>query len=179
MCGMFGYWDRHKRPLPPPVLAAMAERLRHRGPDDEGIFRGPERGVAVGNRRLSIIDLAGGHQPFRSRDGLVTVVQNGKINYVELAVELRAESVQLDTASDTEVILRLYERERIACLHRLNGWARLVRPPSAQVVQHPGPAIQQVQLRHLAAVVAADASSRTAWEWRSASRRARPSSTGG
>ena len=57
MCGMFDYRDRHKRPLPPSVLAAMAERLRHRGPDNEGICREPERGVAVGNRRLSIIDM--------------------------------------------------------------------------------------------------------------------------
>src|SRR5687767_10947157 len=99
MCGIFGYWDRARRPLTDTVLAAMGERLRHRGPDDEGIFHAPARGVAVGNRRLSIIDLAGGHQPFVSDDGQVAVVQNGEIfNYVELAAQLRAQGVRLDTA---------------------------------------------------------------------------------
>ncbi len=122
MCGIFGYWDRGRRPLADEVLAAMATKLRHRGPDDEGIRHRPERGVAVGNRRLSVIDLDGGHQPFVSDDGRVAVVQNGEIfNYVELAAELRAQGVPLRSASDTEVILRLYEREGIACLERLNG----------------------------------------------------------
>lgn len=122
MCGIFGYWDRARRALPAEAVGAMAAQLRHRGPDDEGIWHQPQRGVAIGNRRLSIIDLGGGHQPFVSDDGLVAVVQNGEIfNYVELAAELRAQGVQLKTQSDTEVILRLYEREGIACLHRLNG----------------------------------------------------------
>ncbi len=122
MCGILGYWDRAARPLTDAVLAAMAGALVHRGPDDEGIRHLPARGVAVGNRRLSIIDLGGGHQPFVSNDGAITVVQNGEIfNHVELAAELRAQGVRLDTQSDTEVILRLYEREGIACLRRLNG----------------------------------------------------------
>jgi asparagine synthase (glutamine-hydrolysing) len=100
----------------------MGERLRHRGPDDAGVWEQPARGVAIGNRRLSVIDLGGGHQPFVSDDGRIAVVQNGEIfNYVELAAELRAQGVRLATASDTEVILRLYEREGIACLRRLNG----------------------------------------------------------
>jgi asparagine synthase (glutamine-hydrolysing) len=78
--------------------------------------------VAIGNRRLSIIDLGGGHQPFVSDDGQVAVVQNGEIfNYLELAAELRARGVRLDSSSDTEVILRLYEREGIRGLERLNG----------------------------------------------------------
>jgi len=122
MCGIFGYWDRERRPLDDGRLAAMARKLVHRGPDDEGLWHRPERGVAVGNRRLSIIDLAGGHQPFVSDDGRIAVVQNGEIfNYVELAAELRAQGIQLRSVSDTEVILRLYEREGIACLARLNG----------------------------------------------------------
>ncbi len=122
MCGIFGYWDRSLRPLQPELLATMAARLVHRGPDDEGIWQQPQRAVALGNRRLSIIDIGGGHQPFVSDDGQVAVVQNGEIfNYIELAAELRAEGVQLRTQSDTEVILRLYEREGIACLRRLNG----------------------------------------------------------
>jgi asparagine synthase (glutamine-hydrolysing) len=122
MCGIFGYWDRQRRALDDPALREMAHQLAHRGPDDEGIRHQPQRGVAIGNRRLSIIDLAHGHQPFVSDDGQVAVVQNGEIfNYVELAAELRAAGVALRTNSDTEVILRLYEREGIACLARLNG----------------------------------------------------------
>jgi asparagine synthase (glutamine-hydrolysing) len=122
MCGIFGYWDRSRRPLEEGVLRAMAQSLVHRGPDDEGIWHPAARGVAIGNRRLSIIDIGGGHQPFVSDDGQIAVVQNGEIfNHVELAAELRAQGVLLRSASDTEVILRLYEREGIACLKRLNG----------------------------------------------------------
>ncbi|MDB5881206.1 MAG: asnB, partial [Ramlibacter sp.] len=122
MCGIFGYWDRERRALSADALTGMASKLLHRGPDDEGLWHQPQRGVAVGNRRLSIIDIQGGHQPFVSDDGQVAVVQNGEIfNYVELAAELRSQGVALRTASDTEVILRLYEREGIACLPKLNG----------------------------------------------------------
>ena len=122
MCGIFGYWNRARQALPDGALQAMAQALVHRGPDDEGIWHPRHRGVGIGNRRLSIIDLGGGHQPFVSEDGQIAVVQNGEIfNHVELAHELRSQGVQLKTASDTEVILRLYEREGIACLRRLNG----------------------------------------------------------
>jgi asparagine synthase (glutamine-hydrolysing) len=122
MCGIFGYWDRDASAMPDASLAAMAVSLVHRGPDDEGIRHDRARAVAVGNRRLSIIDVAGGHQPFVSDDGRIAVVQNGEIfNHLELAAELRAQGVRLDTGSDTEVILRLYEREGIAMLSRLNG----------------------------------------------------------
>lgn len=122
MCGIFGYWDRQRRALNEAALESMAQKLAHRGPDDEGVWNQPQRGVAIGNRRLSIIDIGGGHQPFVSDDGQVAVVQNGEIfNYIELAQELRAQGVQLRTASDTEVILRLYEREGISFLSKLNG----------------------------------------------------------
>ena len=122
MCGIFGAWRRDRSPLPPAAVQAMAAALHHRGPDDEGIHASPGRGAVVGNRRLSIIDIAGGHQPFVSDDGQVALVQNGEIfNHVELADELRAQGVQLRTRSDTEVLLRLYEREGIGFLRRLNG----------------------------------------------------------
>ncbi|MBI2770089.1 MAG: asparagine synthase (glutamine-hydrolyzing) [Burkholderiales bacterium] len=122
MCGIFGYWDREARALGGDVLAAMAQQIAHRGPDDEGLWHQPQRGVAMGNKRLAIIDIAGGHQPFVSQDGRVAVVQNGEIfNYVELAQELRAQGVVLNTSSDTEVILRLYEREGISFVSKLNG----------------------------------------------------------
>jgi asparagine synthase (glutamine-hydrolysing) len=122
MCGIFGYWDRTRRALDPARLDEMEQKLLHRGPDDGGTWNQPLRGVAIGNRRLSIIDISGGHQPFVSDDGRVAVVQNGEIfNYIELAAELRAEGVRLDTESDTEVILRLYEREGIGFVSKLNG----------------------------------------------------------
>ena len=122
MCGIFGYWDRARRVLDDARLEAMGLSLQHRGPDDHGTRHEPQRGVAVGNRRLSIIDIEGGHQPFVSDDGAIALVQNGEIfNYVELAAGLRAQGVQLRTHSDTEVLLRLYEREGIGFLRRLNG----------------------------------------------------------
>lgn len=122
MCGIFGYWDRGRQAMGQGQLAAMASKLVHRGPDDEGVWHQPARGVALGNRRLSIIDIAGGHQPFVSDDGRIALVQNGEIfNYVELAAELRSQGVVLKSASDTEVLLRLYEREGIGFLGKLNG----------------------------------------------------------
>ena len=135
MCGIFGYWDRRLQALEGEALRGMAHALVHRGPDDEGIHHRPARGVAIGNRRLSIIDLGGGHQPFVSDDGQIAVVQNGEIfNHVELAAELRAQGVRLDTQSDTEVILRLYEREGIASLRHLNGmFAIAIAVPTARM----------------------------------------------
>ena len=122
MCGIFGYWDRRREPMAGDRLSAMGSALLHRGPDDEGIRHDPARGVALGNRRLSIIDLEGGHQPFVSEDGQIAVVQNGEIfNYIELAADLRRQGVQLRTGSDTEVLLRLYERDGIDCIRKLNG----------------------------------------------------------
>jgi asparagine synthase (glutamine-hydrolysing) len=110
MCGIFGYWSRSRTPLADAALETMAQKLVHRGPDDEGIWHQPQRGVGIGNRRLSIIDIGGGHQPF------VEI-----FNFVELANDLRAQGVQLKTSSDTEVILRLYEREGINFVSKLNG----------------------------------------------------------
>src|SRR4051812_37025987 len=112
MCGIFGYWDRARSALEDSALEDMARKLAHRGPDDQGIRHQKHRGAAIGNRRLSIIDIAGGHQPMLSDDGQVAVVQNGEIfNFVELADMLRSDGVTLRTGSDTEVLLRLYERE--------------------------------------------------------------------
>ncbi|MES2755179.1 MAG: asparagine synthase (glutamine-hydrolyzing) [Pseudomonadota bacterium] len=120
MCGIFGYFSRAGNSLAPDVLAAMGDAIVHRGPDDDGLFTAP--GVALGNRRLSIIDIAGGHQPFISDDGNIVVVQNGEIfNHVELARELAASGHPCRTHSDTEVLLRLYERDGIAFLSKLNG----------------------------------------------------------
>ena len=120
MCGIFGYFDRRGDRMPEAVLAGMGRSIHHRGPDDQGFHHAA--GAAVGNQRLSIIDVAAGHQPFLSDDGLISVVQNGEIfNYIELAAELAGTPYACRTQSDTEVLLRLYEREGIGFLHRLNG----------------------------------------------------------
>src|SRR4051794_19563537 len=91
------------------AVKAMNSRLTHRGPDSDGIFH--ERGVALAMRRLSIIDLEHGDQPISSEDGSVTVVQNGEIyNYRELRAELEHAGHRFATASDTEVLVHLYEQ---------------------------------------------------------------------
>lgn len=120
MCGIFGYFDRSGESLPATVLREMGQAILHRGPDDCGVFS--EAGVALGNQRLSIIDVAGGHQPFVSDDGSIVVVQNGEIfNHVELAAELADTPYACRTHSDTEVLLRLYERGGLNFLDKLNG----------------------------------------------------------
>lgn len=121
MCGIYGFFDRTGRVLRDQTLAAMDTSLVHRGPDDSGAFTAP--GVTIGNRRLSIIDLAGGHQPFVSDDGRIALVQNGEIfNHVELRAEAQRQGVRFNSDhSDTEVLLRLYEREGLGFLPRLNG----------------------------------------------------------
>jgi asparagine synthase (glutamine-hydrolysing) len=120
MCGIFGYYHRDGSSLGADVLAAMGESIRHRGPDDRGIYA--TQGMAIGNQRLSIIDLKGGHQPFVSDDGQIVVVQNGEIfNHIELAEYLARVGHPCRTQSDTEVLLRLYEYEGIGFLHKLNG----------------------------------------------------------
>jgi asparagine synthase (glutamine-hydrolysing) len=120
VCGIFGYFDRNRASLRAEALAAMGATLAHRGPDDQGVFAAA--GAAVGNQRLSIIDVEHGHQPFVSEDGRIALVQNGEIyNYVELMRELERDGYPCRTHSDTEVLLRLYERDGIEFVHRLNG----------------------------------------------------------
>lgn len=120
MCGIFGYYHRDGLSLEADVLAAMGEAIRHRGPDDRGVYA--TKGMAIGNQRLSIIDLQGGRQPFVSDDGQIIVVQNGEIfNHIELAQDLARAGHPCRTHSDTEVLLRLYESEGMGFLHKLNG----------------------------------------------------------
>lgn len=120
MCGIFGYFDQNKNTMTESVLRAMGNVIAHRGPDDHGIFHQP--GVGLGNQRLSIIDLDHGHQPFVSEDGEIAVVQNGEIyNYIELAEDLAKDGYPCKTHSDTEVLLRLYQRDGIDFISKLNG----------------------------------------------------------
>ena len=121
MCGIFGaYLTGRDRLLPPALLPAMGEALRHRGPDDDGFLE--EGNFGFGMRRLSIIDLKTGHQPIRNEDGNIHVVLNGEIyNYRELIPGLVAKGHTFYTASDTEVIVHLYEEYGTACVESLRG----------------------------------------------------------
>jgi len=98
----------------------MCAVLEHRGPDDEGVFAEP--GIGLGARRLSIIDVAGGHQPIASEDESVWVAQNGEIyNFLDLRHELEGQGHRFHTHCDTEVLAHAYEQHREGMLPRLNG----------------------------------------------------------
>ena len=121
MCGIAGIVDPAlSRAEIRSTLLRMADAIWHRGPDESGFFIGEGIGLAI--RRLSIIDVQGGHQPVESEDGQVKVVLNGEIyNYLELRSELIARGHIFRTASDTEVIAHLYEEKGIDCLSALRG----------------------------------------------------------
>ncbi|MEM4389303.1 MAG: asparagine synthase (glutamine-hydrolyzing) [Candidatus Micrarchaeia archaeon] len=116
MCGIAGFLG----PGDANILKRMLALLRHRGPDDWGIFA--ERNVALGMRRLSVIDLKTGHQPQSNEDGDVHIVFNGEIyNYQQLRKELELRGHRFTTKSDTETIVHAYEEWGTACLSRLRG----------------------------------------------------------
>ena len=101
-------------------IVRMCDAIRHRGPDDWGTFT--DGGTGLGMRRLSIIDLAGGHQPLTNEDGSVVVILNGEIyNHESLHRELQAKGHQFRTRSDTEVLVHLYEDHGEGMLQRLRG----------------------------------------------------------
>ncbi|MFO1418574.1 MAG: asparagine synthase (glutamine-hydrolyzing) [Methylotetracoccus sp.] len=120
MCGISGRFNLDGRPVDRDECLAMRDIMVHRGPDDGGLFvEGP---VGLGHRRLSIIDLAGGHQPLSNEDGSVTVVFNGEIyNFAEIREELEARGHVFATHSDTEVIVHLYEELGAECVQRFRG----------------------------------------------------------
>jgi asparagine synthase (glutamine-hydrolysing) len=109
MCGIAGILssERPTRAAIEAAVIAMTETLRHRGPDDRGIWIDPDAGIAFGHQRLSIIDIsAGGHQPMATREGRFVITYNGEIyNYRELAERLRQAGVSLRSRSDTEVLI--------------------------------------------------------------------------
>ncbi len=109
MCGIAGIVDRSE-PDPGGALGRMLARIVHRGPDGEGTHVSKSDGLAIGMRRLSIIDLEGGTQPIWNEDHTVAVVFNGEIyNYLELRAELESKGHVFRTHSDTEVLVHLYE----------------------------------------------------------------------
>jgi asparagine synthase (glutamine-hydrolysing) len=121
MCGICGIvaFDG-SRTIEPRLVQRMADSIRHRGPDDEGLHVGGQ--AVLGHRRLSIIDLNSGHQPISNEDGSVWIVFNGEIyNYKELARGLRARGHQFRTQSDTEVIVHLYEEHGPDGVEHLRG----------------------------------------------------------
>lgn len=121
MCGIAGFWVKTKRYKSlHTLLAKINATLRHRGPDEEGLFLdGP---VGLANRRLSILDLEGGKQPLFNEDRSLVVVYNGEVyNYPELRKELEARGHSFTTHTDTEVLVHLYEEYGTDLVHRLRG----------------------------------------------------------
>jgi asparagine synthase (glutamine-hydrolysing) len=119
MCGIAGYVSS-TAPADRQIVQRMCDQIRHRGPDDEGFY--VDRHCALGMRRLSIIDLAGGHQPISNEDRSVWVVFNGEIyNYQDLRRDLIAKGHRFVTNSDTETLVHLYEEEGIAGISKLRG----------------------------------------------------------
>jgi asparagine synthase (glutamine-hydrolysing) len=121
MCAIAGILNLAEAPAPTEdALRRMLAMVRHRGPDQFGIYLSDQ--VALGNARLSIIDLSGGQQPITNEDETLWIVFNGEIfNYVELRADLEAKGHQFATHCDTEVILHLYEEYGPDCLGQLNG----------------------------------------------------------
>jgi asparagine synthase (glutamine-hydrolysing) len=121
MCGIAGFVDRSEAD-PNGALRRMLGLIAHRGPDGEGAHFEPDLGLAMGTRRLSIIDLEGGTQPIWSEDGNVGVTFNGEIfNYLELRRELEGKGHRFRTRSDTEVLVHLYEEAGDRMTERLRG----------------------------------------------------------
>src|SRR5882724_9694423 len=126
MCGIAGgFWRNHRVEVEAPLHVAL-DRLRHRGPNDSGSVVARDSScccVALGQTRLSIIDLSsGGHQPMSSMDGSLTLVFNGEIyNYRELRQELVAAGRTFRSESDSEVLLVAWQQWGRACLPRLEG----------------------------------------------------------
>ncbi|HEY2217030.1 MAG TPA: asparagine synthase (glutamine-hydrolyzing) [Solirubrobacteraceae bacterium] len=103
-------------------VRAMCATLRHRGPDDEGVHADVASGVCIGARRLSIMDIDGGHQPLSNEDGSVWAAFNGEIyNHPKLREDLRRRGHVFETGTDTEVLVHLYEEYGEAMVHALEG----------------------------------------------------------
>src|ERR1700726_2838300 len=121
MCGICGQFNfARNEPVESETICRMTQTMVHRGPDDEGYFLSGRLGL--GFRRLSIIDLAGGHQPMSDLEQTVWVILNGEIyNFKELRVELEQRGHRFRTRSDTEVIVHGYKEWGTEVLNHLNG----------------------------------------------------------
>jgi asparagine synthase (glutamine-hydrolysing) len=132
MCGLTGIFEYQRTTeVSKDLVHRMNETIVHRGPDDEGIFVGS--GIGLGFRRLSIIDVSGGHQPISNEDGSIWVMLNGEIyNYLELRKELDQKGHKFGTRSDTESIVHLYEEYGEDCFARLRGMFAIILWDSKQ-----------------------------------------------
>jgi asparagine synthase (glutamine-hydrolysing) len=121
MCGICGIAKvENEEPIPSSLLSSMCQTIVHRGPDDEGIFI--KKNIALGTRRLSIIDLEGGHQPLANEDGSIWVAHNGEVyNFPELSKELKSLGHSFKTRTDTETLVHSYEEWGEDFIHRLRG----------------------------------------------------------
>jgi asparagine synthase (glutamine-hydrolysing) len=120
MCGIYGVLSIDGRRLDAGLLDRMGDVIRHRGPDDAGKYTGT--GVLLGMRRLSIIDVSGGHQPLSNEDGTIWAVCNGEIyGFRELREELRGRGHRFATGSDSEVVIHAYEEFGDDFVRRLDG----------------------------------------------------------
>ena len=120
MCGICGIFGFNGRGVDPVLLSRMSNVLRHRGPDGSGTY--VSDGIALGHRRLSIIDLEGGAQPICNEDESLHVVFNGEIyNFIELRRDLEALGHVFKTKTDTEVIVHAYEQWGTDAICRFNG----------------------------------------------------------
>jgi asparagine synthase (glutamine-hydrolysing) len=120
MCGIHGLIHLDGRPATPAMLSAMGDITRHRGPDDEGMHL--DGACGIGMRRLSIIDLEGGHQPLSNAEGTLWLVCNGELyDYRERRAELQARGHVFRTGSDSEVLLHGYAEWGDAVVERVNG----------------------------------------------------------
>ena len=121
MCGICGQFNFiRNEPVEPDMIRRMTQTMVHRGPDDEGYFF--DGALGFGFRRLSIIDLAGGHQPMSDAEETVWVILNGEIyNYKELRAELEQRGHRFRTKSDTEVVIHGYKEWGTEVLNHLNG----------------------------------------------------------
>ncbi|MDQ3816745.1 MAG: asparagine synthetase B, partial [Acidobacteriota bacterium] len=122
MCGINGiaFSSRSRRTVDLGVLERMRDRITHRGPDDCGLF--VEGNVGLGHRRLSIVDVGGGHQPMTNEDGSLQIVYNGEIyNHADFRERLERAGHVYRTRCDTEAILHLYEEEGERAVEHLRG----------------------------------------------------------
>ncbi|MER2491840.1 XrtA/PEP-CTERM system amidotransferase [Catenovulum sediminis] len=121
MCGIAGIFSfNSEQQIDQLLLEKMNNAQQHRGPNDQGYYN--QNGVGLAHRRLSIIDLAGGHQPIFNEDGQVVVVFNGEIyNFQEVAEQLKSKGHIFSTHSDTETIVHAWEEWGVDCVQHLNG----------------------------------------------------------
>src|SRR6266550_925535 len=122
MCGINGIAlsSRSRRTVSAAMLERMRDVLTHRGPDDAGLFI--DGRVGLGHRRLSIVDVASGHQPMTNEDGTLHIVYNGEIyNHADFRESLEARGHRYETHCDTETILHLYEEHGQSCVEHLRG----------------------------------------------------------